>query len=45
MFGDDESNHIEIRDDDVHCRLDLRNIDVPLLTRIVEIARSTPPPR
>ena len=38
MFGDDESDNIEVWNDDINCSIDVRNLNMPLVISIVQIA-------
>ena len=38
MFGSNEGDSIEVWDDDIECSIDVRNLNIPLLSAIVQIA-------
>jgi len=40
MFGCDEKNNIEIWGDDINCAVDVRDLDISLLSSIIEIAKN-----
>jgi hypothetical protein len=39
MFGDDEDERIEVWEDDVHCRINMRDVDLDVLEKILSVAR------
>jgi hypothetical protein len=39
MFGNDEDERVEVWDDDVRCRINLREVDFELLDQLLAVAR------
>jgi hypothetical protein len=39
MFGNDEDERVEVWEDDVHCRINMRNVDLVVLEKVLSLAR------